>query len=346
MRHLQHDSLSWGLALVLSLSGCASLDEEVPEGGDESASASGDKPTNASAESALVSGPNWHVDPDLSGVALPMSADEPRARFVIPPELFFIEGEDFLPLVDASDRVNKDIVNGESRERVAETKIFPASTVVQLIHRFPSDPASAIRICTGTMIGADAVLTAAHCTFDAARQQFASFMLAVPAAYPDPKNPGVYIAPYGTSGAIKLYAHDNYRTGTGLTQTANDVGLVRLKVKLGTSTSTRSASALTLSAKERIWYDGYQGDLVRYQMYASAGLMNSWLDQAKGLFKTSADAHHGASGAGFAKANDISRVFGLVSSGSGTSPATAFNVGIAFNAAMVTKINSWKTAAL
>ncbi len=232
--------------------------------------------------------------------------------------------------------INKDRIGVENRTAITTTLTQPSSTVALIVFHLPSMASNERGRCTGTMVGKDAVLTNGHCVFDVAKQKFADMMTVIPGAYQDPAVANQYKAPWGTSSGKGLFAHDDYRLGIGDKQRGSDIGMVRLKVALGTSSGTRTVIAND-NPTGNIDYLGYQGDLVRNRMHFSPGKVTGWYAQSFGVFKTDADAAHGASGSGLSASKNILQIFGIMQGGQGSD----FNLGIAFSAAKRDKIKAW-----
>ena len=107
--------------------------------------------------------------------------------------------------------IPKRVVGADTRTQVPDTRLYPHSTVAMLLLNFGSQTG----MCTGSLIASDAVLTAAHCVYDATSQRWATNIRVVPGAYAGTDGQGRprLMQPFGSASGRKLYAPSAYRTG-------------------------------------------------------------------------------------------------------------------------------------
>jgi glutamyl endopeptidase len=276
-------------------------------------------------------GPAYELDVEL---ALDGHDVEPPANYVvadyieIDPEAVLIDPGLFAPPPAPDEVVEKWLSSPDSRKRVADTTASPQKMAALLLITLDGRTS----ICSGTMVGKDAVLTNAHCLFNPATQLWAKNVVVLPGAYPDPTNPARYKAPFGSSAGRKLFTPTNWRLGTGNVQRGLDYGIVRTKAAL--ASEWRSVGYAT-APSGNIEYYGYQGDLARYQMYKARGPIDRWADSTHGLMQVKVSLFQGGSGAGIS-ASSTSSIVGVMRATSST-----FNVAVFFNASKRDQIRSW-----
>lgn len=149
---------------------------------------------------------------------------------------------------------NRGIIDGESRELVGNTEMYPYSTIVQLSITFPNGVST---LGTGSMVSGDTVLTAAHCLYNASRGGWASSVVVMPGRQE-------WTLPFGRYSADEFYVLSSYlQPGNGLN---SDIGLVKLKEDIGGKTGWLGMSAESLN-ENNYTLTGYPGDLGMYYMY-------------------------------------------------------------------------------
>ena len=331
-----HSKSAVAALMAVLASSCVQIDDRGA--GSEPTQDPGAAGSAALPESALdyhdIEMPPGHVEHDYEGAIFPLAEDDPRAQFEIDVDTLLPDGT-FEPLPLQGDDVLKTVIPPiDSRARVTNTRVLPASTSVLVLATFPNYT----KLCSGTMVGPDAVLTGGHCVFDVNTQRWATSVRCAPGAYPN--GAGSYTAPFGSSSGRRLCAHDNYRTRPAPERYGYDFGMVRLNSALGNSSGTRVVGSAAAPAGN-IEYYGYQGDLIAYQMYKAPGRVLGWEYQQYTVFKHDADCQHGASGSGVASSGNTTTVFGVL-----TSQLPDRNLAISFDIAKRDRVRSWISMAL
>jgi V8-like Glu-specific endopeptidase len=157
------------------------------------------------------------------------------------------------------------VVGRDTRKQVPDTSAPPYSSAVLLQSRFPGDPAGSWYTCSGTLIAADAVLTAAHCVYKHALGGLAEHVIAVPGAYVDTRGvqqplPAVGLA---LSGPDDLYVPPEYDDASGYSRVLfpHDYAVVRLNKRLGDKAGTRPVSVAKTQQGDFAVLIAYHGDL-------------------------------------------------------------------------------------
>jgi hypothetical protein len=116
-------------------------------------------------------------------------------------------------------------------------------TIATIFIAFPGE--SRVGLCTGTMIGADAVLAPAHCVYDDNLGGWASTVRVAPGIHPDAARPPV--APFGSSAGLRLFVPAGYRYGDDASaREAHDYAVIRVADNLGTRTGSRRVDSQQL----------------------------------------------------------------------------------------------------
>jgi len=270
------------------------------------------------------------VDLALDGHDIEPPADYVEADYVeIDSDAVLIDPGLFAPPPAPLEVVEKWVSSPDSRKRIADTTASPQKMAAMLLITLDGRTS----ICSGTVVGKDAVLTNGHCLFNPATQLWAKNVVVVPSAYPDPANPARYRAPFGSSSGRKLFTPTNWRLGQGNVQRGLDYGIVRTNNASLASEWRSVGYAATPSGN--IEYYGYQGDLAHYQMYKARGPIDRWADSTNGLMQVKVSLFQGGSGAGIA-ASSTSSIVGVM-----RATSTNFNVAVFFNASKRDQIRSW-----
>jgi V8-like Glu-specific endopeptidase len=255
--------------------------------------------------------------------------------------------------------IEKRIVRGDNRVRVNHSRKAPYSSVVMLIMTFPSGPLPGL--CTGSMIAADAVLTAAHCVFDAKQGGFASTMRVVPGAYPD--SSGVTQQPFGSASAVRAFAPDAYRAANKFwDKEPHDYAVVRIGLGLKGAFAKRLYGVMAGPSVARpIKLVGYHVDKCfgkadcepgesSFIMHISNDQIRELLptgNQSPTLFNHYADTEAGSSGSPIVSDGvEANSIFAVHVAGFRGDAANTWNMGVLLTPKAVKSVDSWMERAL
>jgi glutamyl endopeptidase len=250
--------------------------------------------------------------------------------------------------------VEKKIVGTDDRTRVTNTRIKPYSTIATLIVQFPNDLRPGL--CTGSLIASDAVLTAAHCVYNAKLGGWARSMRVVPGAYPN--TAGVTQAPFGSASARRGFVANAYRDATTFWQREpHDYGVVRIGAGLRGAPGVRAFGVMsTPVVGRRITLAGYHGDkcagTARCTPSSSSFIMHQSRDTIRELlpsdavrytlFNHYADSNGGASGSPLVSDGAFAdKIFAVHIAGFRDINANSWNMGVLLTPSVVTNIKSW-----
>ncbi len=194
----------------------------------------------------------------------------------------------------------------DERVRVTPTTRLPASAVTLLVGEFANGVSFS---CSGTLIGATVVLTAAHCLYQADNGGWVVELVAAPGA---DRRGGRVVTPFGTSAAVDAVVPRGWIEQGHMPQ--YDFGLVLLADPLGTRAGSLGLTALSDTALMDPSFSflvaGYPGDLLfGTQWHAPA---QGFVDISADFLGVQADLTEGMSG-GPLLTTDQFMVFGIVS---------------------------------
>jgi glutamyl endopeptidase len=243
------------------------------------------------------------------------------------------------------------VVGTDDRSRVADTTVAPYSTIAMLLVSFPSGGTG---LCTGSVVGRDAVLTAGHCVYNAARGGWARSIRVIPGSYPGGN--GLPAEPFGSTSGRKLYTPSAYRSGTSFWEREpHDYAVVRTTTFIGNRTGVRGLVAMPSPAPGRaVQLVGYHGDLCKSppcSASSDAFIMHSSRDQVRKLlsdrlFNHYADSYPGSSGSPLVSDGaERSRIFAVHIAGL-KNPKTGaeWNMGVLITSAVLTNVRNWVSA--
>jgi V8-like Glu-specific endopeptidase len=244
--------------------------------------------------------------------------------------------------------VPKSIVGKDDRSAVQNTRVEPYKTVVRLFIQYAKGgPQSA---CSGTLIGLDAVLTAAHCVYNSSRNAkgYAYAVTVVPALQlkvPRPSSGKLYDAPFGSATGKKLFVPSAYRATEEdrWNRIEHDYAVVRLNAsfdRVGTKVFDVMPNPLDMAAT-LIGYHSDKSDSMR--MYVSHDQVRKVL--GNGTFNHYMDMMPGASGSPIVGAGGWdNKVFGINSSQ--LEGEKVYNVATAITSANRPVIANWAVRTL
>lgn len=187
-------------------------------------------------------------------------------------------------------------------------------------------------VCSGTLIRADAVLTAAHCVFRSDRRGWAAAITATPGAQAG-QSPAAAPIAAKRSFALQAYRAMPHEDPRGY---PFDYAVVRLKRSfavgtrsLGEGSKSRGTAFVVRGYPSVIGHASYDGE----HMFESRGSVSS--TRSDGVFYHRASTHGGMSGAGI---DDGARIVGVHTSGAGNT-----NSGVVFSTATLDTITDWAT---
>lgn len=256
--------------------------------------------------------------------------------------------------------IPKKIVGNDNRKVVTNTRVKPYSTIASLVVTFPADP-SRVGLCTGSMIAADAVLTAAHCVYDAKQGGWASSMRVIPGAYPN--TAGKTQAPFGSASALRAFAAADYRATTKFWEKEpHDYAVVRVGAGLKGAYGKRAYGSMSAPKLSRpITLAGYHVDKCAgtaacvpgrssFIMHKSSDKIRELLPSAaKGptLFNHYADSMAGASGSPLVSDGELANtIFAVHVAGFRNDSAATWNMGVFLTPTAINNIKSWAGRAL
>lgn len=251
--------------------------------------------------------------------------------------------------------IEKKIVGGDQRVRVADTRARPHSTVATLIVQFPDAPKPGL--CTGSLIGSDALLTAAHCVYNAKFGGWARSMRVVPGSFPSLA--GVTQQPFGSASAKRGFVPEAYRAAkTFWAREPYDYAVVRIGAGLLGAPGVRAFAAMpSPMLGSAITLTGYHGDKcagsVRCTPGSSSYVMHTSKDSIRELLPTDAarptlfnhfaDSNGGASGSPIVSDGDYANtIFAVHVAGFQDINAASWNMGVLLTPTSVANIKNWK----
>lgn len=307
MQRIRLQGLAFGVALVVGLGGCvaqvASEEEEL--------------------EIAA------QIDRDFEGHALQEGtlSDDELEDIPVEPGLYVADG-----LGAEEDPVDPDVekrlFSSAPLSWVSNTSQLPARRATQLIVTHAN---GVKRRCSGTVVGTDAVLTNAHCVYNASRGGWAYSIEVVPA-----RNGSSY--PYVRTWGRKLYCPYSYRQYDQQNddrKVIHDYAILRTHANVGSYVGTQSIVARSRQVGRAVALYGYPQDSYPNHMYTSSDSIRK--TYSNGIVYHRASTLSGMSGAALLEGNTVYGVH------AGEEPNGNYNDGIQFTSSVVSTLNSWAT---
>jgi V8-like Glu-specific endopeptidase len=348
---------TWWVPLVMACAAC-----EHPEQLDEASRGRTDSGGDAAAPAGDAAGPSAL---DTESPALDLSTDEPSAGELggmgDPGPLSELwQGSVHAPGVELPEKAltssisapdgsdDRTIVGTDDRKPVADTRVHPFSTIVALFPKFPGE--SEPRLCTGSVIGPSAVLTAAHCVYDADAGGYAESTRVVPATYP--RADTTPALPFGTTYGIRAFVPSAYRSATEITaRRAADYAVLRLRHRIGDKTGIRKVGAMPdLAVGRPVLLTGYHDDKwvaadPQASWPAAGVVMQTSRDRVRnvydGLINHYADSHPGASGSPLVSDGAFADTVFAVHIAGPHDRGNPYNIGVVIDEAKLTQIRTW-----
>lgn len=211
---------------------------------------------------------------------------------------------------------------------VSATTRSPFASAVQLRVRWP-DALDEFFLCSGTMVRADAVLTAAHCLYNPERGGFAYSVELTPAR-------SGTVRPFGRTWGRRLFVSARFRQlSPGIRKLREDFGIVRLQTPLEVPT-TRMYSKVNPT--------GASFSLLGYPLFRQDVLHQS-ADRVRRVFSDGVFWHRASTDSGMSGAGVLDRtgVFGVHA---GANDVESDNDGILFSTTTLHVLTGWADKAL
>jgi V8-like Glu-specific endopeptidase len=223
------------------------------------------------------------------------------------------------------------IFPGSALSLVSNAKGSPQRTNVQLAVRWKTGEH---KVCSGTLITPDAVLTAAHCVFNSTRGGFAAAITVEPGAQSGEM-------PIDRVGAKRSFCPGSYRAVPNEHYEGYPFDYAVVRLKRGLSVGTRSLAEGSRALHKSFVVRGYPAvkhhPVYRgHDMYESRGTIRT--TRSDGVFYHYASTLGGMSGGGI---DNGSHIIGVHTSG-----AESANSGVVFSAATIATIQDWATRPL
>lgn len=326
------------IAVLLAVAGCAEMPDDHSQATNETTIGANRSKTGTAGDPA----------------PLPAEVEESPLMREAPPadELLALEPEALGVELPPDIVIEKKVVGADDRQPVAQTTIKPYSAIATLLITFPK--AAKPGLCTGSLVAADAVLTAAHCVYNQAKGGWATSMRVIPGAYPDANDRTV--RPFGSASALRSFTPAEYRSETTFWgREPHDYAVVRIGKGILGASMRGYASMARPTVGMPVKLVGYHGDKcagdARCLPVTSSFIMQVSTDSIRQvleanpeprIFNHYADSNGGASGSPLVSSGAFSNViFAVHVAGIRTESGATWNMGVLLTPQAVSNIESW-----